>query len=58
MDGVKKVYNDVLKLFCDDWFYCGLELNNNMRVFVISDFLIDKFVVVLDVYIGKKFKYK
>lgn len=58
MDGVKKVYNDVPKSPRDDRVYRGLELNNNMRVLVISDPLTDKSAAALDVHIGKKFKYK
>ena len=58
MDGVKKVYNDVPKSPRDDRLYRGLELNNNMRVLVISDPLTDKSAAALDVHIGKNFKYK
>ena len=58
MDGVKKVYNDVPKSPRDDRLYRGLELNNNMRVLLISDPLTDKSAAALDVHIGKNFKYK
>lgn len=58
MEGVKKIYNNIMKFLCDDCMYWGVEFCNNMKVFVISDLLIDKFVVVLDVYIGKIFMKK
>lgn len=56
MEGVKKVYNDIPKSPRDDRLYRGLELNNNMKVLVISDPLTDKSAAALDVHIGKIFK--
>ncbi len=55
MEGVKKVYNDIPKPLRDDRLYRGLELNNNMKVLVISDPLTDKSAAALDVHIGKIF---
>jgi len=52
MDGVKKVFNDIPKSPRDDRLYRGLELNNNMKVLVISDPLTDKSAAALDVHIG------
>ncbi|KAL9983479.1 hypothetical protein ACROYT_G005659 [Oculina patagonica] len=52
MEGVKKVYNDIPKPLRDDRLYRGLELNNNMKVLVISDPLTDKSAAALDVHIG------
>ena len=58
MDGVKKVFNDIPKSPRDDRLYRGLELNNNLKVLVISDPLTDKSAAALDVHIGKKFSIK
>lgn len=53
MEGVKKVYNDIPKSPRDDRLYRGLELNNHMKVLVISDPLTDKAAAAMDVHIGK-----
>ena len=58
MEGMKKVYNEIPKSPRDDRLYRGLELNNNMKVLVISDPLTDKSAAALDVHIGKIFKYE
>lgn len=55
MEGVKKVFNDIPKPLRDDRLYRGLELNNNMKVLVISDPLTDKSAAALDVHVGKIF---
>lgn len=52
MEGVKKVYNDIPKSPRDDRLYRGLELNNHMKVLVISDPLTDKAAAAMDVHIG------
>ena len=53
MEGVKKVYNDIPKSPRDDRLYRALELNNHMKVLVISDPLTDKAAAAMDVHIGK-----
>lgn len=53
MEGVKKVYNDIPKSPRDDRLYRGLELNNHMKVLVISDPVTDKAAAAMDVHIGK-----
>ena len=58
MDGVKKVFNDIPKSPRDDRLYRGLELNNNLKVLVISDPLTDKSAAALDVHIGKTLSIK
>ena len=53
MEGVKNVYKDIPKSPRDDRLYRGLQLNNNMKVLVISDPSTDKSAAALDVHIGK-----
>ena len=53
MEGVKKVYNNILKSPRDDRLYRGLELNNHLKVLVISDPLTDKASAAMDVHVGK-----
>lgn len=52
MEGVKKVYNNIPKSPRDDRLYRGLELNNHLKVLVISDPLTDKASAAMDVHVG------
>ena len=52
---VKTVVNDILKPLKDDRLYRGLELNNGMKVLVVSDPKADKSSAALDVNIGYYF---
>ena len=54
---IKKVIDDggIIKSAEDKRLYRALELNNGMRVMLISDPQTDKSSAAMDVYIGRKF---
>jgi len=49
---VEKVIDSIVKSPEDARLYCGLELNNGMKVLLISDQTTDKSAASLDVHIG------
>ncbi|CAG0881777.1 unnamed protein product [Darwinula stevensoni] len=50
--GVKQRFNDIIKSEQDDRFYRGLELQNGMKVILISDPETDKSAASLDLHVG------
>ena len=51
--GVRQRFNDIIKSEQDDRFYRGLELENGMKVILISDPETDKSAASLDVHVGE-----
>ena len=51
--GVKRCVNDIIKSAEDKWLYRCLELQNDMKVLLISDINIDKSAASLDIKVGK-----
>jgi len=52
---VDKVIDNVIKSLEDARLYRGLELQNGMKILLISDPTTDKSAAALDVHIGKSF---
>jgi len=53
MKGVKCCVNDIIKSAEDKWLYQCRELQNDMKVLLISDSNTDKSAASLDINVGK-----